>query len=41
VDRQISPEACERSVDGPNGLLEFIRGRHEAALTALDGGNAR
>jgi spore coat protein CotH len=36
-----SPEAFERSVDGPDGLVTFIRGRHEAVRAALDGQNVR
>jgi hypothetical protein len=31
-----SPDAFAQSVEGPEGLIEIIRGRHEAVRTALD-----
>ena len=31
-----SPDAFTTALDGPNGLIAFIRGRHEAVRAALD-----
>jgi hypothetical protein len=36
-----SPEAFKRALDGPDGLLEVIEGRHRAIRTALAGGDTR
>ncbi len=36
-----SPEAFRRAIDGPDGLLEVIAGRHRAIRTALAGSNTR
>ena len=36
-----SREAFERAVDGPDGLVAIVQGRHRAVRTALDGTAAR
>ena len=36
-----SRQAFEQSVDGPGGLVEFVKRRHEQVRTALDGTAAR
>ena len=40
-DPAVSREAFEQSVDGPGGLIEFVKRRHELVRTAIDGVAAR
>jgi hypothetical protein len=36
-----APGAFETSIEGPNGLIEFIRTRHQTIRAALDGASSR
>jgi spore coat protein CotH len=40
-DPAVSREAFEQSVDGPGGMIEFVKRRHELIRTAIDGVAAR
>jgi spore coat protein CotH len=40
-DPTVSREAFEQSVDGPGGMIEFVKRRHELVRAAIDGARAR
>ena len=40
-DPAVSREAFEQSVDGPGGMIEFVKRRHELVRAAIDGAPAR